>query len=388
MALEQDVFYWNIIDQLLDMKYRIITMAEDHEEIWLENPRGAEFQIVRLLRTDADWGTRLEQDMQRAAGMFEEVRKNAGRKSMNVLNVYISAFPPVDDWEHIVEKPYSLGNTVLKNELIYDEKRSSGIMAIEDMLAVRLNNQLPSIKDYEQLQAFKQNTIDKENSRIDQEKQVFSYGTPKLTKILLAIQIILFILMELAGGSQNNQTLVQFGAKFNPYIIEGDWWRLITPMFLHIGFIHLLMNSVALYFIGEAVEKMFGSVRFLIIYFFSGILGTLGSFAFNSSISAGASGAIFGCFGALLYLGVVQRELFLRTIGPNIIVVILINLAIGFTVSNIDNAGHIGGLIGGMAAAFAVQLPSQSKSGRQILAAAACLIFAVSLAAFGYSRWA
>ncbi|MBS2969687.1 rhomboid family intramembrane serine protease [Metabacillus sp. KIGAM252] len=387
MALEQDVFYWSIIGQLMDRKYRFVTMAEDQNEVWLESQRVADFQLVRFVRMDADWGNRLEQDMERAASMFDEIRKDAGRKSMNILNIYISAFAPVDDWEHLVEKPYSHGNIVLKNVLIYDEIRSEGIISMEDMLSVRLEKELPEITDYEELHSYRAKVIEKENTRVTQERKLFEYGKPRFTKILLAIQIIVFILMELAGGSQNNQTLVNFGAKFNPYIMEGEWWRLITPMFLHIGFIHLLMNSMALYFIGEAVEKMFGSARFLMIYFFSGIMGTLASFAFNTSISAGASGAIFGCFGALLYLGVVQRDLFLRTIGPNILVVIGINLALGFTISNIDNAGHIGGLIGGMAAAFAVQLPSQSKSVRQGLAAAAGLVLAVSLAAFGYSRW-
>ncbi|KZZ86316.1 rhomboid family intramembrane serine protease [Bacillus sp. SJS] len=387
MALEQDVFYWSIIGQLLDGKYRIVTMAEDHNEVWLESQRSADFQLVRFVRMDADWGNRLEQDMERAAHLFEEIRKNAGRKSMNILNIYISAYAPVDEWEHLVEKPYSRGNIVLKNVVISDEKRSEGMISMEDMLSVRLEKELPEITDYEELHSYRLKVLEKENTRVTQERKLFEYGKPRFTKLLLAIQIVVFILMELAGGSQNNQTLVNFGAKFNPYIMEGEWWRLITPMFLHIGFIHLLMNSMALYFIGEAVEKMFGSARFLMIYFFSGIMGTLASFAFNTSISAGASGAIFGCFGALLYLGVVQRDLFLRTIGPNILVVIGINLALGFTISNIDNAGHIGGLIGGMAAAFAVQLPSQSKSARQGLAAAAGLVLAVSLAAFGYSRW-
>ncbi|MGD6815471.1 rhomboid family intramembrane serine protease [Metabacillus sp. 84] len=384
MSLEQEVLHWNLINQLIEKKFRIVSLAEDHSEIWLESQRGADFQLLRISRKETDWGNQLEQDVSRAAEKFEEIRKSSGRKSMNILNVYLSSYPPVDEWEHLVEKPYSRGNTVLKNVLVYDENRSAALMTIEDMLSVRFHAGAPEIDSYEELNRYKTTVIEKENHRIQEERKVFEYGKPKFTKILLAIQIILFFLMELSGGSQNNQTLVDFGAKFNPYIVEGEWWRLVTPMFLHIGFIHLLMNSVALYFIGDAVEKMFGSARFLAIYFFSGILGTLASFAFSNSISAGASGAIFGCFGALLYLGVVERDLFLRTIGPNILVVIGINLALGFTISNIDNAGHIGGLIGGLAAAFAVQLPSQPKSFRQGLAAASGLAVAVSLAAFGY----
>ena len=76
----------------------------------------------------------------------------------------------------------------------------------------------------------------------------------------------MFLLLELFGGSTNNETLIAFGAKFNVLIYEGEWWRLFAPIILHIGFLHLLMNSLALYYIGPAVEKAYGSLKFLIIY--------------------------------------------------------------------------------------------------------------------------
>ncbi|MTH52416.1 rhomboid family intramembrane serine protease [Bacillus mangrovi] len=387
MGLEQDLFFWNTVGQLIDQKFRVITMSDDQQEIWLESAGRASFPLVRLVRTDADWGNRLGQDIERTAAVFEEIRRNNERKSLSVLNLYFSTEAPVDEWEHIFSEPYSFGKTVLKNELIHGGNRSEKLQAAEDMLSVRLDRAAPPIRDYHELQAYQAEIMEKEKTKMNEEKKLFEYGKPKLTKIFLTVQIVVFLMMELAGGSQNNVTLLNFGAKYNPSIIEGEWWRLITPMFLHIGFLHLAMNSVALYFIGEAVEKMFGSFRFLLIYFFAGAMGTLASFAFSPAISAGASGAIFGCFGALLYLGAVQRELFLRTIGPNILVVIGINLALGFAIPNIDNAGHIGGLIGGAAAAFAVQLPSRPKSGWQAAAAAGGIGLAVLLAAIGFTRW-
>lgn len=111
----------------------------------------------------------------------------------------------------------------------------------------------------------------------------------------------MFFLMEVNGGSTNNQTLIKWGAKVNYLIANGEWWRLITPIFLHIGFLHLVMNSIALYYIGPLIEKIFGNSRFFIIYLFAGFSGVFASYLLSPSLSAGASGAIFGCFGALLY---------------------------------------------------------------------------------------
>ena len=121
--------------------------------------------------------------------------------------------------------------------------------------------------------------------------------------------------MEMFGSSRNPYLLILFGAKYNPLILEGEWWRLITPMFLHIGLIHLVMNSFALYYLGTAVERIYGRYRFLFIYLFAGFAGTLASFLFSpDSISAGASGGIFGLFGALLFFGIL---LILAAIFPD-----------------------------------------------------------------------
>lgn len=126
----------------------------------------------------------------------------------------------------------------------------------------------------------------------------------------------MFILLEMNGGSTNPYVLLYFGAKYNPAILDGEWWRFFTPMFLHIGFLHLFMNGLSLYYLGTAVESIFGRLRFLIIYLFSGFFGTLASFIFSSHLSAGASGAIFGLFGALLYFGIEHKHTFSGRSGP------------------------------------------------------------------------
>jgi rhomboid protease GluP len=201
----------------------------------------------------------------------------------------------------------------------------------------------------------------------------------------LFLQIVVFGLTELYGSSESTKTLVEFGAKFTPLILAGEWWRFITPIFLHIGFFHLMMNSFALYYIGSEVEKIYGSVRFLLIYLFAGFAGTLGSFLFTPSISAGASGAIFGCFGALLFFGIKKPRLFFRKMGSNIILLVLINLVLGFTISGIDHAGHIGGLAGGFLASAVVGVPKKSKPLYMLLGAILLSITSYYLVMLGYS---
>lgn len=196
---------------------------------------------------------------------------------------------------------------------------------------------------------------------------MFENGKPLFTYVFMALQIIAYLFLEWKGGSTNTATLIKYGAKFNPLILEGQWWRFFTPILLHIGFIHLFMNTLALYYLGPTIEKIYGRMRFLLIYLFAGFSGSVASFLFTTNLSAGASGAIFGCFGALLYFGLNYRSLFLRTMGFNVLVVIAINLSLGFTIPGIDNAGHLGGLVGGFLATAVLHFPKQKKWLQQLL---------------------
>jgi len=201
-----------------------------------------------------------------------------------------------------------------------------------------------------------------EYQRRQQIKEIFQYGTPLVTYILLTINVIVYILMEVKGGSTDPRVLLQFGAKESFLITQGEYLRLLTPIFLHIGLIHLALNSMALYYIGQLTERIYGSVRFFLIYIIAGIIGNVASFLFApNSIGAGASGAIFGLFGSLLYFGYIYPPLFFRTMGKDVLTVIAINLIFGLSVSTVDNYAHIGGLIGGFFVAGFVRLPRLGK---------------------------
>jgi len=156
-----------------------------------------------------------------------------------------------------------------------------------------------------------------------------------------------------------------FGAKVNALITEGEYWRLVTPIFLHGGIVHLLVNSYSLYAVGPTIERMFGGIKFIVIYLFAGIIGNVASFLFTPHPqipSVGASGAIFGLVGALGYVAQKNRNTFGRSLGMNILIIIIYNLAYGFSRSGIDNSAHIGGLIGGYLLALIVGLRKKNYS--------------------------
>ncbi|CAM3799365.1 rhomboid family intramembrane serine protease [Alkalicoccus chagannorensis] len=219
-----------------------------------------------------------------------------------------------------------------------------------------------------------------------EDQAAFLFGKPVLTLVLLSVILAVFALMELRGSSMATTTLVEMGAKFDPLILEGEWWRFFSSMFLHIGFFHLFMNSLALYFLGTAVERIFGSLRFLWIYAAAGLSGSIASFVFNDNISAGASGAIFGLFGALLYFGLIKRRLFFRTFGMSVVIILIINLTFGFLVPMVDNGAHIGGLAGGFAAAAAAGLPGRGVHVSQPLSLAVGLAAGLFLWNIGFSQ--
>jgi len=185
-----------------------------------------------------------------------------------------------------------------------------------------------------------------------------------LTYAFLAANIALFVALEVSGGSQNPLVLLRWGAKFTPAIRAGQPWRLITAMFLHAGVLHLAVNSYSLHNLGNVVERLFGTPRFALIYLIGGVWGSLASTFMSDPrvLGVGASGAIFGLAGCLFYFGLRYPDHFRVLAGWRFIAIVLVNLLIGFSSSHIDGYAHIGGLVGGFAAALALGLPTERAS--------------------------
>ena len=190
--------------------------------------------------------------------------------------------------------------------------------------------------------------------------------TPFATYLLLVANIVVFALMERAGGSQDPTVLDMFGALFGPLVAEGQYWRLLTAVFLHIGFVHIAFNSLGLFVVGTAFERTSGSLRMAAVYIGSGLAGSALSYLASPAVrSAGASGAIFGVLGALAVYLFVNRQEFGR-LGQREITTVLflaaMNLLNGLTTPGVDNWAHAGGLVAGAVLGLAI-MPRHAMAG-------------------------
>lgn len=238
---------------------------------------------------------------------------------------------------------------------------------------------------------------------------------PRWTYGLLAINVIVWLAMTVygytqglgLGGTESTSVLVTFGAQVNSLVAQGQYWRLLSSMFLHVGLVHLLFNSYALYILGRDVESLYGPARFLVLYFLSGLGGSLAFYALGNNVaSAGASGAIFGLIGAEAAFFWVHREKFGqrgRQRLLNLVFVIGFNLIWGATVPGINNIAHIGGLITGAAVGWLLapdyafpsvippgvspSLEDRNSLQRRLPALAAVVLVLFLLGVAGTSRW-
>jgi len=181
-----------------------------------------------------------------------------------------------------------------------------------------------------------------------------------VTQVILGLNVFVFLLMVGYAGlgyimSPDPRTALAFGADFGPLTLHGQYWRIVSSMFVHFGLLHLAMNMWCLWALGRLCEQLFGSSKYLAIYFIAGIGGScLSLFMHPNTVSAGASGAIFGLAGALLSALLIRKEIFIpearASLLNNIVFFVLINLALGASMSGIDMSAHVGGLVAGFIA--------------------------------------
>ncbi|MCH5266062.1 MAG: rhomboid family intramembrane serine protease [Lachnospiraceae bacterium] len=177
---------------------------------------------------------------------------------------------------------------------------------------------------------------------------------PGITIILVIINVLVYAYVEWNGSSYDTEYMIKMGALWEPLILEGhEYYRLITHFFLHFGFEHLVNNMISLLVLGYAVEQVLGKVRYIILYFLSGILAGVTSIVYNVvvgneyTVSCGASGAIYGLTGALLMLLILGNKGRRTSEVPRYLLFIGLSLYSGMVDTSIDNAAHIGGLITG-----------------------------------------
>ena len=201
-----------------------------------------------------------------------------------------------------------------------------------------------------------------------------------LTYSIIGINIVVYIFSALLSqniADMDMQTLVDMGALYGPYtVLKGEWWRLFTAMFLHGGMTHILMNMFSLYLIGRGLEMYFDKRAYVIIYLFSGLLGGLASLYMHpQSVGVGASGAIFGVFGALAGFFLAHRDKIAthsKAFMKDFAVVLGINLVLGLSIPSIDVSAHIGGLVVGLIGGFVI-----SKNPKWVWAFSAVMVIVI-----------
>ncbi len=183
-----------------------------------------------------------------------------------------------------------------------------------------------------------------------------------VTSVLLALTTLVFLAIQVLrfGQASSALTIYEFGGMFAPSIKAQPWqlWRLVTAIFVHIGWEHFAFNALTLYFIGRICEDLFGSLRFSILYFLSGIMGNLAVLVFTPNVvSAGASTSLFGLFAAVVIVGYWGRNPYVKQLGQSYLGLIVVNLIFNLLVPGISIPGHLGGIVGG--AILACVLPTQ-----------------------------
>lgn len=269
-----------------------------------------------------------------------------------------------------IEEPnVSLKSESMGNQILDFNKNKQNISDLVSNIYASRNQYTPEIIEqrWEELQASMLNS----NEELEQLAPVNRKGTLGflgifkpvegyfITPILIDINILVYLIMVLSGVSwisPSSEDLLKWGADFRPMTLDNEWWRLITSCFLHIGILHLLMNMYALFYIGVLMEPYLGKARYLTAYLLTGLVASTTSIWWHdNTVSAGASGAIFGMYGlflALLTTNFIEksaRQALLSSIG----IFVAYNLLSG-TRGNTDNAAHIGGLVSGMIMGYAL----------------------------------
>jgi membrane associated rhomboid family serine protease len=211
-------------------------------------------------------------------------------------------------------------------------------------------------------------TVSKQADRVPLVRMIRRAG---VTQVLIAANIVVFVLMVLTGHPTRGDVLYRFGAMPSP-LPKDEWWRMLTAMFVHDGALHLLLNMWALMLFGPSIEERYGRLRFLALYFTAGFLGSALSLTFSrpGSLSVGASGAVFGILGAWIAFFVRHRNARgAREQLRSLFFLVGINLFIGFSSGGrIDNFAHLGGLAGGFVVATAIEQSARVKGAMRTLA--------------------
>lgn len=328
--------------------YRPIIVNGVQNEIWLENLESD----IPLIRININYIHNEEQykyDIRKADSIRKTIKKKTYSMKMNMLNLLVDVRDEVPD----IESDKNI--KTIKINKINDLKKNSFINEYFPNFNTKVQTKKSNMTDMFEM------TDELNNKTVEEDKalaKVFRNNEkPIVTMMLIFINVIVYLLSLVDyNGILNNF------ANYYLYVKNGEYYRIFTSMFVHANILHLVSNMYALYVVGPIIEKYYGRGKFLLIYLGSGIIGSLFSVVLTNYASVGASGAIFGLFGALLYFGYKYRATLDGFLRSSIIPTLLVNLLLGFMIPGIDVSAHLGGLIGGLLFSYQTGVVNKEKT--------------------------
>ena len=351
---DRDLISMKLLHYFITKKnYSPIIVQGVENEIWIQNLDADKYKVIRIVNGYIHNDEQLEFDVFKTKRMVKKIRKKTFSLKMKTLNILTDVGENVDrekKFDDVDIIYYTDEDNLLKNEIIKSEFKD-----LKDNLTYTEEGFNLFFKITQDIN-MKNNKENKEAEKILEPKK------PIVTFIIIGILVLMFLMQFVFTPIE----LLYYLGVQKDLVRYGEIYRLLTGAFLHLDILHLLCNLYALYVVGKLSESYFGKWKFTLIYLFSALTGSLLSIAMGDSFSIGASGAIFGILGSLLYFGYHYRVYFGNVLLKQIIPVIIFNLAIGFMIDDIDNFAHIGGLIGGLLISKAVGINSKDKKSDKI----------------------
>jgi rhomboid protease GluP len=361
--------------------YNPIVLHGAKDEIWLENLK-ENHQIIRIVTNYIHNDEQMNFDLFKVKQIVKNIRKQTFSRNMKTISIFLNLGDNVHFEDIKEDKNITCINALNMNEIYENSFIKTEFPDIGVTKDIKEEGFDLLIKVSEDIKV-------KNERESEKAEEVFKLKPPYITSLLIAANAFIFILMLVFGSWPIEvETLVRFGASNKGLIISGEYFRLITSIFLHAGAMHLIFNMYALYVLGPQLESFLGKGKFLTIYLFSGFLGNLLSMVLSPTdniVSVGASGAIFGILGSLLYFGYHYRLYLNGVLRSQIIPIILLNITISF-LPGIDTFAHLGGLMGGLLMTMALGVKYKSTKEEKINGWILTTIFTVFLIYLGFFK--
>lgn len=368
---EKDEIIMSLVHYFItEENYTPIVVKGAKDEIWLENMDGP-YKVVRINSNHIHNNEQLEYDILKTKSVLKQIKKKTFSMSVNILNIFL-------DINKLPE------NNVKNMDIIYlDSLKSVPQNEILTSAFKKIKTGLSTDQiDLDEIIKKTEDVNEKTQKKNKVYEDIFKPKNPLITNIIILTCVLYFILIAFnTSGHLTASNLLKYGANYQFLVQTGEWYRLFSCMFIHASILHLILNMYVLKIVGSQVESYLGKIKYVLVFLISGLVGSLFSAIFTKNVSVGASGAIFGIFGSLLYFAYHYRLILGNNLKYEILPVIIFNLLIGLFIPGVDISAHIGGLIGGIFTTMAVGVPGKDNK-RSMINGTICTILLIGFLSY------